>query len=102
MQNKLTKFLGVYWALNVFGNCFSPVVVLDWKGKQKPIQIQGKTCYPARAILVLRTHTSLETTIYWRGGLRFDWNSAHLARRFGEFHDTDFGGYHQWGHHMDL
>ncbi len=45
---------------------------------------------------------SKQTEIYWDGALDFWWNSAHLARWFGKFHDTDFGGYHQWCGHLDL
>lgn len=98
---------GLTLALNPFGNCFSPAICLNAHkggGKRHVYQYKGQPTvgYTAKAILTLRSNISLETRVYWRGGLRFDWNSGHLARWFGKFHDTDFGGYCQWRNHMDL
>ena len=85
-----------------WGNCFSPAICLDVNKNFKPFNYKGKVRYPALLTLTLRSSHSLETTIHWRGGFRFNWNSAHLARRFGQFVDTDFGGYNQWRGHMDM
>ena len=101
-HGKFLEVFGLTLALNPWGNCFSPAVCLAINKNFKPFNYQGKICYPALLTLTLRSSHSLETTIYWRGGFRFDWNSAHLARRFGQFVDTDFGGYNQWRGHMDM
>ena len=101
-HGKFLEVFGLTLALNPWGNCFSPAVCLAINKNFKPFNYQGKVCYPALLTLTLRSSHSLETTIYWRGGFRFDWNSAHLARRFGQFVDTDFGGYNQWRGHMDI
>lgn len=99
---KFLKIFGLTLALNPWGNCFSPAICLDNTNfKAKPFNWHGKVCHPSRLQLVFRSNF-LDTTIHWRGGLRFDWNSAHLARRFGTFVDSDFGGYFQWRGHMDL
>jgi hypothetical protein len=78
-------------AINPWGNCFSGLVVKTAKGK-------GNV---ARVSVTLRTGC-VETTAYWRGGFRFDWNSGHLARRFGTEVETDFGGFRQWRGHTDI
>lgn len=78
-------------AVNPWGNCFSGLVVNVRKGA-------GRV---ARVAVTLRAGGA-ETSVYWRGGLRFDWNSGHLARRFGKEIDTDFGGFRQWRGHTDL
>lgn len=93
--------------MNPFGNCFAPALCLnvhEGGGKRHVYQYKGKstTGYTAKAIVTMRSGSMAETRIYWRGGFRFDWNSAHLARWFGTFHDTDFGGYWQWRKHLDL
>ena len=99
---KFLKIFGLTLALNPWGNCFSPAICLATNWNRKLFTFEGKTCHPSRLTLTIRTQHSQETTFYWRGGLRFDWNSGHLARRFGQFVDTDFGGYHQWRGHADL
>ena len=46
--------------------------------------------------------------IYWRGWFRLDWNSEHVAKRFGVYHDNsehgrapDYYSYKGWlGNHM--
>jgi len=105
--SKIHKLFGMHFAWNVFGNCFSPALVLDTNKSQPWTDKDGVTRYPAKVTLTLRTRFSLETKFYWRGGLRFDFNSGHLARRFGRFIDTDFGGVYQLesrvlGNHIDL
>jgi hypothetical protein len=110
-SDKLGTFLrlGQLWlAHNPWGNCFAPAIILDTTGlKTKPWTCKkGVKRYPAKATLVIRTRGHAETAIYWRGWFRFDWNSAHVARRFGAFIDTDFGGVMQYkgilGSHIDL
>jgi len=93
-MNKPRKLLGVFFAHNVFGNCFSPAVCLKTipRYKQKSLSVEPA----ARFILTFRFNGA-ETRIYFNG-IRFWWNSAHLARRFGNFYDTDFGGYSQLNH----
>lgn len=85
--NRPVKFAGIWWALNVFGNCFNPAVCVTTS-----LDARARA---ARAVLTLRWNW-LETRVYWRGGLRFDWNSEHLAMRFGTFSETDFGGVWTW------
>lgn len=93
---------GLWFARNPFGNCFSPAVILDTRcWGAKPVATSTGLRRPARALFTFR-HRCAETTIYWRGGLRFDWNSGHLARRFGQFVDNDFGGLHHWRGHFHL
>jgi len=101
-HGKFLKVFGLTLALNPWGNCFSPAICLATNLKAKPFNFKGKLSHPAKLTLTFRSSISLETTIYWRGGLRFDWNSAHLARRFGTFVVTDFGGYSRWHGHVDL
>lgn len=93
-HGKFLTVLGLTFAHNPWGNCFSPAVCLATSLNRK--------APAAKAVLTLRTAGCIETTIYWRGGLQFDWNSGHLARRFGTFTDTDFGGITQWRGHIDL
>lgn len=101
------KVFGIQFAVGRwFGNCFSPAVVLEWKGMHKSGVLLGRQCHPAWAILTIRTRFGMETMIYWRGWFRFDWNSDHIAFRLGAFHDTDFGGFYQYrgwlGNHTSL
>lgn len=93
-----TKVFGVHIAIGRwFGNCFSPALVLEWHGRSKLMSYfhLGKPvkARAAWATLTIRTSFSCETRIYWRGWWRFDCNSQHIARRWGKFRDTDFGGY---------
>jgi hypothetical protein len=98
---KVHKLLGLHFALNPWGNCFSPAMVLTTNSRWQKFVHEGKTCYPAKVTLTLRWK-HMETVIYWRGALRFSWNSAHLARRFGKATEQDFGTVYQWGRHIDL
>lgn len=89
------KLLGLYIAIGRwFGNCFSPALVLEWNGRQKPffMATTQTIARPAWAVLTLRTKRFRETKVYWRGWWRFDFNSEHIAERWGKFTDTDFGG----------
>lgn len=58
--------------------------------------------YPSWATIQI----GLGTTIYWRGGLRFDWNSEYIARKFGEEFDAPHGLCYQYqgilGTHHDI
>jgi len=99
MRTFFKKICGVWFAVNVFGNCFSPALCLTLhKGGGK---CWKPGCWSAKGILTLR-FKGLETTIYWRGAHRFDWNSAHLARRFGVREDAPFGDVYRWRGHIDL
>ena len=94
----LVRVCGVYFGFNVWGNCFSPAFCVTTNfGKSK-----FKT---AKVILTLRW-SGAETTIYWRGGLLTDWNSAHIARRFGVAVEAPHGTcwrYKGWlGNHHDI
>ena len=101
----LVRVFGLWFALNTWGNCFSPAVCLNTPMMKSWVDKKGVTHHAARWILTLRW-AGAETKFYWRGALRFSWDSAHVARRFGKFVDTDFGGafqYKGWlGHHVDL
>jgi len=94
---KLIHLFGIhfgYAGLGQFiGNCFSPAIVVEHHSNQRGQHAQWT--------LTLRTSRT-EPIVYWDGRLDFWCNSAHLARWFGEFHDTDFGGYHEWCGHLDL
>lgn len=114
------RVFGLWFAAGTFmGNCFSPAIVLVWHGMSKkrsshaPPNLEGKSerhrqllqrgyerrlAEPHRwnraawATLTLRWKHA-ETRIYWRGWLFFDWNSEHIARRFGVFSDhSEHGG----------
>ena len=115
------RIFGVYFAAGTWlGNCFSPAVVLEWHGKQKPSsshdplneeRLEGRPAwwveryrkyhaeklaapevisYPAWASLTLR-FKGCSTRIYWRGWWRLDWDSEHIARKFGNLHEADHG-----------
>ena len=91
-SGKFGKFLRIgkfTVAINPWGNCFSPALIVDTR-------IIGV------ASITLRTKSQLETTVFIRSLLKWDWNSGHLARNFGSFVDTDFGGYYRWNRHIDL
>lgn len=100
------QFFWFYLATGMVGNCFRGIV-LNWFGPRKSYvsKSNGERCYPAWATLTIRPDLA-ETVIYWRGWHRFDWNSAHIARKYGECHDAPFGFYHQYsgwlGRHIDL
>jgi len=105
-MHKIINILGLYLAYvpkgGFIGNCFSPALVLErFNTRAEETNRRGTYHYserlgrilfyrPARAKLTIRTG-SLETTIYWRGGSVFDWNSDHLAVRFGERHEAPHG-----------
>jgi hypothetical protein len=101
---KFLKVCGMTFALNPWGNCFSPALCMETP-MLKPHMFKGIMRHGARVILTLR-FKGAETKIYWRGALRVDWQSGHIARRFGKFVDTDFGGVFQYkgilGSHIDL
>tara|TARA_R110000822_G_scaffold110654_6_gene240949 strand:- start:3180 stop:3632 length:453 start_codon:yes stop_codon:yes gene_type:complete len=79
------KVFGVWFAAGRwFGNCFCPAVVFVWSGRKTPFERNGVNCYPAWAMLTFRCKKHRETVIYWRGGFRFDWQSEHVAARFGK------------------
>ena len=78
----LVRVFGLWFALNPWGNCFSPAVCLNTPMLKSWTCNKGIRRHGARWILTLRWG-GVETLVYWRGALRFDWNSAHLARRFG-------------------
>lgn len=96
-RHYLTQIFGLHAAFvplrGFIGNCFSPAIVVEHRSNQRGQHAQWT--------LTLRTSRT-ETTVYWDGRLDFWCNSAHLARWFGKFHDTDFGGYHEWCGHLDL
>jgi hypothetical protein len=89
--NVFKKFCGVYFAVNQWGNCFSPALCVNAENwDSKPYTTAGKTKQPARLILTLRWNWR-ETKVYWAGGLKCWWNSEHLAVRFGKVQETAFG-----------
>lgn len=98
------KLFGLYIAIGRwFGNCFSPAIVLCWQGFSKPHKFLGKICHPAWATLTFRSPNHMETTIYWRGLFRFDWNSEYIAKRYGTYveandlyHNPDYWQYTGW------
>lgn len=95
-MSKLKKVFKLYLGWGDLGNCFSPAIVVNVRPGRWKIQKW------ARVIVTIRTNSFRETTFYWNGSFRFWWNSDHLARWFGDFVDTDFGGYYVWRGHMDL
>jgi len=101
----LIQFCGLYFGLNVWGNCFSPAIVLDTPMLKSRVSKDGVLCHGARWILTLRW-ANAETKFYWRGGLRFSWDSAHIARRFGVAVEAPHGTcyeYKGWlGNHYDI
>lgn len=62
------------------GNCFSPAVVLTWRG----LKSKG-----AKATLTLRFKHK-ETVLHWYGWTT-GWNSEHIAMRYGKEHEADHG-----------
>ena len=115
------KVFGCYFAVGTwFGNCFSPAVVLLWHGMSKPLSSHHRMSderlakfsdrmreryekayaeriaepetfsHAAWAVLTIR-FDSMETRIYWRGWFRFDWNSDHIAYRWGKHHSPECG-----------
>ena len=99
------RVFGAWFALNPWGNCFSPAVCLNTPMLPSR-EFRGEIRHGARWILTVRTANQTETRIYWRGGLRFDWNSAHIARRFGTSVEAPHGlcwQYRGWlGIHQDV
>jgi len=92
-------------AFNPFGNCFSPAICIHWWGFRERYQsrvFEGLWCYPAVLQIKFRSSSGRETSVYWRGWFRFDWNSGHLARRFGKRIEAEFGDYFQWRSHNDI
>src|SRR4051812_9427190 len=98
----LISILGKHLAFNVWGNCLAPALCfkserMNVRGAANPIN-----CFS----LTYRSKNHTETSFYFRTDFNFhwsiNWNSAHLARQFGRFFETDFGGYHQWRGHIDL
>lgn len=77
------------------GNCTrGHVFHFQWNGFSRRV---------AWGTLTYRSPRHRETTIYVGPCWHLFWfNSAHLARWFGKFHDTDFGGYWRWRGHMDM
>jgi hypothetical protein len=94
----LVRVCGLYFAFNVWGNCFSPAVCINTRFSK----LKSKA---AKIILTLR-FGGLETRIYWRGWFCVDWNSAHVARKFGKVIELDHGicwTYKGWlGNHQDI
>ena len=103
-NGNLVRVCGVWFGLNVWGNCFSPAVCLETP-MLKSHESRGKMRHGARWILILRWDGA-ETKIYWRGALRVDWDSAHIARRFGKAVEAPHGTcwhYEGWlGTHWDF
>lgn len=105
-MHKITNILGLTLAYvpkgGFIGNCFSPAIVLErFHTRAEETGRRGSFHYserlgcvlfsrPARARLTIRVGYR-ETVIYWRGGSVFDWNSEHLATRFGERHEAPHG-----------
>lgn len=89
------KFFGLHVAVGRwFGNCFSPAIVFEWHGERKSYEDRhGVTRYPAWMTITLRFRHK-ETRIYWRGVDRWDWNSEHIARKWGKCSEQDFGDYY--------
>lgn len=104
-STKFGKFLNLFGftiAINSFGNCFWPALVIDWRGVQKSwVSSKGVRLYPAFLIITFRSGPSMETAFYWRGWFRFDWNSGHLARHFGKRLECSFGDIYVWGKHVN-
>ena len=116
------KIFGLFIAVGrQFGNCFAPALVLEWYGVRRRVssharvnppagasaalvkRIEARLAealaqpetfrYPAWAKFTIRTRSRAETVIYWRGWFRFDWNSEHIAQRFGKCEDhSNYGG----------
>lgn len=89
--SRMTRFrvLGLWFIFGWHGNCIWPCVHFERNGKWG-------------FMVTLRTRSQLETRVYASASKGLWWNSGHLARRFGKFIDTDFGGVYQWGNHCDL
>jgi hypothetical protein len=100
----LFRVFGLWFALNPWGNCFSPAVCLNTPMLKSSVW-NGIWRHGARWILTVR-FAGAETKFYWRGALRFDWDSAHIARRFGKPIEAPHGTcwqYSGWlGCHMDV
>jgi hypothetical protein len=79
----LVCIFGMWFALNTWGNCFSPAVCLSTPMLKSIVAKDGTVLHGARWILTFRFGFA-ETSIYWRGAFRFFWNSEHIARRFGK------------------
>jgi hypothetical protein len=124
--------LWIAFRRNFCGNCFSPALVFVWRGVKERVsshapipqerlsslnvELQGRLLrrreerlakpeefsYPAWLEVTVRTKSGRETVIYWRGWFRFDWNSEHLAFRFGRVSEQDFGNVYQWRNHLYL
>jgi hypothetical protein len=94
----LVRVCGLYFGFNVWGNCFSPAICVNTNFRKSKFKT-------AKVILTLRW-SGAETIIYWRGGLLTDWNSEHIARKFGKEIDAPHGicfRYHGWlGNHHDI
>jgi hypothetical protein len=110
MNNKysnhhLVRVFGIWFALNPWGNCFSPAICLNTPMTKSWKDSKGIMHHAARWVLTLRWHGA-ETKFYWRGALRFGWDSAHFARRFGKPFEAPFGTCWRYdgffGNHMDL
>lgn len=102
---KLIYIFNFVIAINPWGNCFSPALCFNWYGFRKAYQstvFEGQLCYPAALKITLRTRCASETSLYWRGWFRFDWNSGHLARWFGKKHEAEWGDYFVWRSHNDM
>jgi len=130
------RVCGVYIAAGTFmGNCFSPAIVFVWHGRSKPrssheslsaerlsrfnermqagyakrlAEKRSKPVewsYAAWATITLR-FKGAETRIYWRGWWRLDYNSEHIARRWGTSQDAPHGTIHTYrgwmGSHQDV
>jgi len=123
------RVFGIWFVISKqIGNCFSPAIVLNWSGRTKahsshaPINEQRLASFTpscqhlmrirhqekmARPEVISRAawgsmtfrFSNKETVIYWRGWFRFDWNSEHIAARYGKkfaaYHGTVFN-YKGW------
>ncbi len=118
------KVLGLYIAIGRFlGNCFSPAIAITFVGRilpyrpcvgmrerlskqiglvrevaERKLNDPKDSChrlfFPAFATIVFRFRRA-ETTIHLRlWGT--NWNSEHLARRFGNASEQDFGTTYFW------
>jgi hypothetical protein len=84
------RIFGFTLAVNPFGNCFSPAIIINTRG------------LVGIASFTLRTRHSLETTVYVRSLFKWDWNSGHLARWFGTYTECPWGDYYNWRGHNDI
>tara|TARA_R110002167_G_scaffold70080_2_gene197348 strand:- start:291 stop:644 length:354 start_codon:yes stop_codon:yes gene_type:complete len=101
----LRVFRRFHVAWNVFGNCFSGICFEPSFDAPSWTDKKGVVRHCTRFRIVLRWN-QVETDIHWRGWFRFDWNSGHLARKFGVWQEAPHGDVYTWKflgtQHVDL